>query len=88
MKHKMRLRRMWRLVCLSLIAIAVVATAQGVAETSNNASTVVAPALKCADLAGFKISESAMINTALEVREAQPGTVQPLPQSPSPRGNR
>jgi pimeloyl-ACP methyl ester carboxylesterase len=83
MKHKMRLRRMWRLVCLSLIAIAVVATAQGVAETSNNTSTVVAPALKCADLAGFKISESAMINTALEVREAQPGTVQPLPQSPT-----
>jgi len=70
--------------CLMSGAVPIVAISPALAQTSDDANPGISPALKCADLSGFRISGSTMvIATAQEVPEAPPGTVRPQPPSPA-----
>lgn len=71
-------------VCLALGAVSIMAISPASAEASSNSSPNMAPALKCADLTGWKVPGSTTIVTkAQEVPEAPPGTVQPSPSAPA-----
>src|SRR5689334_9445344 len=84
MKQKGNVALGCAVVCLALGAVSIMAISPASAEASSNSSPNVAPALKCADLTGWKIPGSTMIVTKAQgVPEAPPGTVQPSPSSPS-----
>jgi len=71
-------------VCQVLGAVAIMGISPTSAEGSSDSSATIAPALKCADLTGWKIPGSTIVITkALEVPEAPPGTVQPMPPAPA-----
>lgn len=68
------------MACLVLGAVVIVTIPPAGAQGSGDSSANIAPALKCADLTGWKIPDSTTVVTkAQEVPEAPPGTVQPLP---------
>lgn len=74
----------WGRASLVLAATSVVTISPAGAQGSGDSSANIAPALKCADLTGWKIPNSTTIVTqAQEVPEAPPGTVQPMPPAPA-----
>ena len=74
----------WGTVCLALGVASVVTISPATAQGSGDGSATIPPALKCADLTGWKIPNSTTVVTkAEEVPEAPPGTVQPMPPAPA-----
>jgi pimeloyl-ACP methyl ester carboxylesterase len=72
------------MTCLVLSAISIAAIAPAGAQASGDSPANIAPALKCADLTGWKLPDStAIVTKAQEVPEAPPGTVQPSPPAPA-----
>src|SRR4051794_24811981 len=69
---------------LASAAIPIAAVTSAGAQPASNKSASMAPALKCAELTGWKVPGSTIVVTqAQEVPEAPPGTVQPSPTSPA-----
>jgi feruloyl esterase len=84
MKQKRNVALDCAVVCLALGAASIVGIPPASAEASSDNSPNMAPALKCADLTGWKVPGSTTIVTkAQEVPEAPPGTVQPSPSAPA-----
>ena len=66
------------MACLMLGAVSLAAIPPAGAQGSSNSPANIVPALKCADLSGWKIPGSTIVvNKAQDVPEAPPGTVQP-----------
>ena len=63
-------------------ALCAVSLSKAYAETPAELAAAVAPALKCAELAGMKIGDTGVITKAEQVPDAPPNTVRPQPASP------
>lgn len=84
MKQKSNVLLARAMACLALGAVSTIAIPPASAEGQSDSSANIAPALKCAELTGWKVPGSTTVITkAQEVPEAPPGTVQPSPPSPA-----
>ena len=72
------------MACLVLGVVSLAAVPPAGAQGASTSPANIAPALKCAELTGWKVPNSTIVVTkAQEVPEAPPGTVQPSPPAPA-----
>ena len=77
-------RRMALACAVACVTVSVGAISPAGAQAPSSSSPNIAPALKCADLTGWKVPDSTISVTKAEVvPEAPPGTVQPSPPAPA-----